>query len=199
MQGEGVYPAEPREEIHQPADKDGDAAVEVGTQYDGHVVHQNIAGNAAAHGGDEGEYDYAEQVELQADADLRTGDAEGGQADGVGNQEGGGKVGAAVALHVQQPGDNEGGKYHNQRVGVPEHLRHMPHQRIAHHAAAHGGEQGGDDHAEHIEPFAVANEVAGYGKGGGADDLDEVGGGHGGSENWLFKYAFGFNLTDKIW
>ena len=178
MQGKGVYPADSREEIHQPADEDGNAAVEVGTQYDGHVVYQNIAGNAAAHSGYKGEHDHAEQVELQADTDLRTGDAEGGQADGVGNQESGGKVGAAVALHAQQPGDSEGGEYHNQRISMPEHLRHMSYQRIAHHAAAHGGEQGGDDHAEHVEPLAVADEVAGHGEGGGADDLDEVGGGH---------------------
>ena len=84
-----------------------------------------------------------------------------------------------MALHAQQPGDSEGGEYHNQRIGMPEHLRHMSYQRIAHHAAAHGGEQGGDDHAEHVEPLAVADEVAGHGEGGGADDLDEVGGGHG--------------------
>ena len=60
----------------------GEVVEAVNFNSSGQVV---IAGNAAAHSGYKGEHDHAEQVELQADTDLRTGDAEGGQTNGICN------------------------------------------------------------------------------------------------------------------
>jgi len=59
-------------------------------------------------------------------------------------------------------------------------MRNAADQRVAHHTAAHGGEQRGDGHAHHVQPFFITDKVAGKGKSGGADDVDKVGGGHGG-------------------
>jgi hypothetical protein len=55
----------------------------------------------------------------------------------------------------------------------------MADQRVAHHAAADGGQQRGNHHAQYVQPLAVAHQIAGNGKSDGADDVDKVGSGHG--------------------
>ena len=62
---------------------------------------------------------------------------------------------------------------------MSEYLWNLPHQHIADHAAAHGGEQRHNYHAQNIQALAKADQIAGNGKGGGADDVDDVGGVHG--------------------
>lgn len=71
------------EQINQPANQNGYAAVKVGAQNHRHIIDQNIARNTAANGSHKSQRNNAKQIELQGHTDLCAGNAESCQTDGI--------------------------------------------------------------------------------------------------------------------
>ena len=124
------------EQINQPANQNGHAAVKVGAQNHRYIIDQNIARNTAANGSHKSQRNNTEQIKLQGHTDLCAGNAERCQTDGIGNNKSSGQIGATITLHPYQPCDGKRGKHNNQRISLQKHLRNPANQAIAYHAAA---------------------------------------------------------------
>ena len=180
VQGERVDEVQAVKRIERERNEDGYAAVEVFAQYHGDVVDNHVADDAATHGGGKAEHDDAEGVEAEAEADLRAGDGEGDESQGVRPYEEVVDDFFLAVLQFEEPGKRQGEGDGDECAVLGEDGGDTADQDVAHHAAANGGEQGDDEDAKEVEAFACADKVAGDGEGDGADDVDDVGGGHGG-------------------